>query len=124
VPLNTNTESILTADRTEIMLSNYMGDVQNDYANAAEQVRTLGCTAVGLRLTQDFSEYPFWWILDAPQSGIRIESLYHSSYTDKYVERSFKPCVIICSDCGDGAEEPTYSLVARYGDLSVFRPVP
>jgi hypothetical protein len=120
-PYTTRIESILVADRTELLLAN-LERQQDAYWNAAVQVETLGCRQVGLRLPGN-AEYPFWWLLNAPESGIRIESLYHSIYTERYVDPTFKPCAIICSDCTADDEIPGYLPVAGYGSFSVFRSV-
>jgi hypothetical protein len=121
-PYTTRIGSILTTDRTEILLDNSLQRVQNDYAEAAAETYAQGCTTVGLiGVTGNLPEYPFWWILDAPQSGIRIESLSHSVYTEQYVDRSFKPCLIICAGCEAGASVPEYALVRVHGPFSVWR---
>jgi hypothetical protein len=90
----------LTADRTEVLLDNCLQRVRNDCAEAASEAHTAGCTSAGLiGMGVDLPEYPFGWILDAPQRGIWIESLSHSQLIDKYVDRSFEPCLIICAGC-------------------------
>ena len=117
-PYTTRIESILTTDRTEILLANDLQRVQDDYAEAAAETYTQACTTVGLIGMQDeFPEYPFWWILHAPQSGIRIESLSHSVYTEKYVDPSFEPCLIICAGCDLRAPRPGYTPVGERGPL-------
>jgi hypothetical protein len=121
-PYTTRIESILTTDRTEVLLDNSLQRVQNDYAEAAAETFAQGCTTVGLiGVTLSLPEYPFWWILDAPQSGIRIESLSHSVYTERYVDPSFKPCLIICAGCEASASVPEYFLVRIHGPFSVWR---
>jgi hypothetical protein len=122
MPYTTRIESILTADRTEVLLDNSLQRVQNDYAEAAAETYAQGCTTVGLIGTGvNLPEYPFWWILDAPQSGLRIESLSHSVYTERYVDRDFEPCLIICTECGPGTDVPEYSLVRIHGPFTVLR---
>jgi hypothetical protein len=121
LPHTTRVESILAADRTELLLANLQRQ-QDAYWDAARLVETLGCRNVGLRLPGYAPEYPFWWMLDAPESGIRVESVYHSAYTDRYVDPTFQPCVIICSDCPAGDEVPGYALLAGYGWFSVLQP--
>jgi len=120
LPYTTRVESILVMDRTELLLANLQRE-QDAYWNAAVLVEAMKCRQVGLRLPGYSPEYPFWWLLNAPESGIRIESAYHSAYTDRYVDPTFEPCVIICSDCATGDEIPGYSLVAGYGWFSVLQ---
>ncbi len=120
-PGMTRIGSILTADRTEVMLANIQWEQEN-YASAAGDALSLGCKTVGLIGMQNAQpEYPFWWILDAPQSGIRIESLSHSAYTERYVDPSFEPCVIICAGCDAGESVPEYALVGVNGAFSTWR---
>jgi hypothetical protein len=121
LPYTTRVESILVADRTELLLANLQRQ-QEAYWQAAMQARALECRAVGLRLPGYAPEYPFWHILDAARRGIRIESVYYTDYTARYVDPSFNPCVIICSDCAAGAEVPGYKVIADYGWWSVLVP--
>jgi hypothetical protein len=120
-PRVTRIESILTTDRTEVLLANGLQSIQNEYAEAAAETFVQGCGTVGLiGMLDTHPEYPFWWILDAPQSGIRIESLSHSVHTERYVDRTFKPCLIICAGCDASVSVPEYSLVRVHGPFSVW----
>jgi 4-amino-4-deoxy-L-arabinose transferase-like glycosyltransferase len=58
LPYTTRVESILVADRTELLLANLQRQ-QDAYWNAATLVETLGCRNVGLRLPGYAPEYPF-----------------------------------------------------------------
>jgi hypothetical protein len=121
-PQMTRIGSILTTDRTEVLLANGLQPVQNDYAEAAAETYAQRCSSVGLIGMQGgYPEYPFWWILHAPESGIRFESLSHSVYTERYVDRSFVPCLIICAGCDAGGGMPEYALVNVHGPFSVWR---
>lgn len=122
LPYTTRIESILEADRTELLLANLQRQ-QDAYWNAAMRVEASGCRALGLRLPGYSPEYPFWWMLDATESGIRIESVYHSAYTDRYVDPDFMPCMIICSDCPGGEEIPGYSKSDDFGWFFLLRPI-
>ena len=121
-PQMTRIGSILTTDRTEVLLANGLQPVQNDYAEAAAETYAQRCSSVGLIGMQgSYPEYPFWWILNAPQSGIQIESLSHSAYTERYVDPSFEPCLVICAGCDAGGGMPEYALVNVHGQFSVWR---
>ena len=121
-PYTTRIESILTTDRTEGLLDNSLQRVQNDHAEAAAETYAQGCTTVGLiGMSGSLPEYPFWWILNARQSGIRMESLSHSVYTERYVDRSFEPCLIICAGCDASVSVPKYAPVGVRGPFAIWR---
>src|SRR4030067_134954 len=75
---------------------------------------------VGLRLNSSDLEYAFWWLLDAPQSGVYLETIYTFSYLERYRDLTFKPCSIICTICGDRVRLNGLHLTANYGKVSVF----
>jgi len=78
------------------------------------------CNQVGLRLDSHDLEYPFWWLLDAPESGIQLESVETFSELERYLNRDFNPCALICTICGD---RQTYSNLVRVWsgeEISVF----
>ena len=70
------------------------------YGEVTHDIRDSGCNQVGLRIDSHDLEYTFWWLLKAPQSGIRIESIYYSDRLARYADPNFKPCAIICTICG------------------------
>jgi len=76
------------------------GDKKNDYLDAMRLVSSTSCQDIGLMLDSSDLEYPFWWLLDAPQSGRRLESLVAVPELERTLDPSFEPCAIICTECG------------------------
>jgi len=94
----TKSSSIFYADQRTLLFTN-APDFNKPLMEATHDIRHLGCTQVGLRIDSHDVEYPIWWLLQAPQSGIRIESLYFSNVLSRYADPNFKPCAIICTIC-------------------------
>jgi hypothetical protein len=76
-------------------------EAEEAFVGMAEGIAEIGCHRVGLRIDSGDLEYAFWWLLNAPQSGIRIETLYPLDSLAGLVDRDFVPCAIICSVCGE-----------------------
>ncbi|MFQ5923647.1 MAG: hypothetical protein ACE5M4_12465, partial [Anaerolineales bacterium] len=60
------------------------------------------CERVGLRLDSHDREYMFWWALGAPNSGIRIETIYTFPHLEQLGDPDFEPCAIVCAICEGG----------------------
>jgi hypothetical protein len=118
-PTRTVIGSILTEDPVAVLLP-WSPRLRDDYESAAEAVKSSGCLSVGLRAQSSFLEYPLWWLLDAPQSGIRIESLETADYLERYRDPAFAPCVVVCATCGGEATSTGLPLFAVYDQLSVY----
>jgi hypothetical protein len=82
-----------------ILLANWT-QLRDAYFGAADAVRESGCDQVGLRLDSHDLEYAYWWLLDAPQGGIRLENIDPPPHLERYVDPEFRPCAIICMVCG------------------------
>jgi hypothetical protein len=95
----TKSSSIFLADTRQLLFVN-VPDMLDPLTQSAHDIRELGCMQVGLRIDSHDPEYPIWWSNQAPQSGIRIETLYFSDPLDRYEDVSFKPCAILCTICG------------------------
>jgi len=65
-------------------------------------------------------EYVFWWLLNAPQSGIRIESIDTSPIFQHYADPNFKPCAIICTICGDKSRLHNLDLSGDFNSVRVY----
>lgn len=104
-------ESVLVASPTRTMFAGKTV-LEEPYVQATEALKSSGCRAVGLYLDSHDFEYLFWWLLDAPQSGIHIESLHALPETKRYLDASFAPCAILCTLCrqGDQIKETFYGL--------------
>ena len=94
----TISSSIFFADQQMLLFANWP-DLKKPYSEITQDIRDYGCRQVGLRIDSHDPEYTFWWLLKAPQSGIRIESIYYSDQLRRYADPGFKPCAIICTIC-------------------------
>ncbi len=94
----TRSSSIYFADQQSLLFANWP-ELRKPYAEITQDIRDYGCKQVGLRLDSPDLEYSLWWLLKAPQSGIRIESIYYPSLLARYADPNFKPCAIICTIC-------------------------
>ena len=90
-------------------------DRRNDYLDAMALVRSTSCQDIGLMLDSSDLEYAYWWLLDAPQSGRRLESLAAPPELKRYLDPSFEPCVIICTECGQ--DQPTLNGLDLEGEF-------
>ncbi len=112
----TKSSSILYAEPRDLLFIN-APDWNTPMMEAAHDIRESGCKDVGLRIDSRDVEYPIWWLLKAPQSGIRIESLYYSEVLNRYADPSFKPCAILCTICGARSTLNGLSLYGSYDGL-------
>jgi hypothetical protein len=94
----TMTASILQVGPADIMFANWPA-LRGPYDAVAQGIRTSGCRSVGLRIDSHDPEYFIWWLLEAPQSGIRIQTIYTFPRLERYIDPSFRPCAIVCTIC-------------------------
>jgi hypothetical protein len=111
----TKSSSIFFADQRELLFIN-RPELNKPYMEITHDIRNSGCAQVGLRIDSHDPEYTFWWLLNAPQSGIRIESVYYSDNLICYADLSFKPCAIICTICGERTRLHGLDLSGSYGE--------
>jgi len=89
-------------------------DLQEPYTLATTAIRQASCRAVGLQLDSHDYEYTFWWLLDAPQNGTRIETIYPLPELERYLDPAFKPCAILCTICRGKTHLHGLPLVSDY----------
>ncbi len=111
---DTNIGSILITPPSTILFANRLGAEGPD-SHMVDAIIASGCKDVGLRIDSHDIEYQYWWLLGAPQSGIRIETLYYSDKLARYADPSFKPCAIICTICQDRNHVNGLDLSSPYG---------
>jgi hypothetical protein len=112
----TKSSSILYADQRALLFIN-APDWNNPLMEVTHDIRDSGCKNVGLRIDSHDPEYPIWWLLKAPQSGIRVETLYYSEVLDRYADPNFKPCAILCTICGGRPQLMGLNLSGSYDSL-------
>jgi len=91
----------------------------DDYQLTVSAIRDAGCAQVGLNAGAEFLEYPLWWLLDAPQSDVRIEVLNSDERLQPYAGFSFSPCAVVCTQC-EG--QPTYRFLPFSAQNDWIRP--
>jgi hypothetical protein len=87
---------------------------------ASRALEETGCTSVGLRIDSSDPEYLIWWLLDAPQSGYRLETIYTTSELEYLLDREFKPCAVVCTICGERTRLHGLDLAFQEGEVSLF----
>jgi len=118
-PWPTRIGSIFSVPPEDVLLA-IDSTARYTYTAGARAIEASGCRDVGLRLNSNDLEYAYWWLLDAPQSGVRIETIYTYPYLERYIDPSFKPCAIICMICGDRLQIHGLHRVMNSGRVSVF----
>jgi hypothetical protein len=111
--------TILNESPTTILFANWI-QYRQPYSDAAKLVLASGCQDVGLRLDSHDLEYSFWWLLNAPQSGIHLESLDTYPRLQRYVDPIFEPCAILCTICGDKSTLLNLNLVGDFNSVRVY----
>ncbi len=90
--------SVLVEPPSTILFTNFT-PYRDSYLQMAQVIKGSGCKAVGLDIDSHDPEYLEWWVLDAPQSGARIETIHTYLELERYVDPAFHPCAIICTTC-------------------------
>lgn len=111
--------SILFESPTNSLFANHRNLIQ-PYSQVTNAIKSAGCKAVGLRIDSHDPEYLFWWLLDAPQSGYHLESLYTNQDLERYIDPTFHPCAIICTICSDRTRLHGLSLEGEYSGVKLF----
>jgi hypothetical protein len=115
----TRIKSVFTAPQVDILYAMAAGHQDEDLA-VAGQVLDSNCRDVGLKTDYSDLDYPWWWLLRAPQSGVRIEYLTIDPPLERYADPAFRPCAVICTICAGEQEAEGFPLVVDYGDVQLF----
>jgi hypothetical protein len=92
------------------------GSLGNAYIDAMNQVKQTGCSEIGLKLDSNDLEYAYWYLLGAPQNGMRLENIVTYPELQRYLDPTFKPCVIICTTCGEQDSLFGLNRIGSYGN--------
>lgn len=95
-------------------------NLRDAYLEITADIRASGCQDVGLRIDSHDPEYLFWWLLDAPQSGLRLETIYTNQTLQRYIDPDFKPCAIICTLCGNRTRLHGLELTSEINGVKLF----
>ena len=118
-PWPTRTRSVFVAPAQEIMFAANL-EQQEAGEDLKQAVIRSGCREIGLRIDSSDLEYQFWWLLDAPQSGYRLETIYTYQILEDLLDRDFVPCAVICTICGGRVELNGLNLYSDFSGLGLF----
>lgn len=115
----TEMSSVLITRPTTILFAN-APYLRSPYMSLTKALKASECKNVGLYINSHDIEYQYWWLLGAPQNGMRIETLYYADYLARYADMSFKPCAIICTICTDVNRLDGMDLAGTYPDVKLY----
>ena len=118
-PWPTRIRSVFVAPAQEIMFAANLAQ-QAAGADLAQAVIRSGCREIGLRIDSSDLEYQFWWMLDAPQSGYRLETVYTYPILEYLLDSDFVPCAVICTICGGRVELNDLKLYSDFSGMGLF----
>lgn len=99
-PWPTRTGSVFAASQAELLFA-ANPDKRGPLAEVTDRIGSSGCREIGLRLDSGDLEYQIWWLLDAPQSGFRLETIHTYASLEHLLDPDFRPCAVICTICGE-----------------------
>ena len=115
----TRVASVFTASPVDLAFA-AVQPMQTDLVEATQALAGTSCRAVGLRIDSSDPEYLIWYLLRAPQSGIRIETVYTSPDLEHLLDRDFVPCAVLCTLCGDRTRMNDLDLALEAGRVKLF----
>ncbi|OFV81492.1 MAG: hypothetical protein A2W26_00495, partial [Acidobacteria bacterium RBG_16_64_8] len=115
----TRVGSVLTTPAVDLLFA-HVPEQKDAYLAAADSIRASSCRAVGLEIPPSQLEYLIWWVLDAPQSGIRLETLSSSPYLGRYLDPTFRPCAVVCVGCSGAGEWRGLPLGEDFGYFRLY----
>ena len=98
IPDRSPVKSILTESRLNLLFSSdsYLIEPARDVVIRIEEA---GCSQVGLMLSGNGAEYPFWYMLKEPRSDLRIEWIVAGTDSASLSAPTFEPCAVVCENC-------------------------
>jgi len=117
-PWTTRVGSVFTEDREKLLFAIAPG-VRDEYQMVARQIQDADCQEVGLAFGSRDLEYTFWWLLEAPQSGIHLESLVAPPELRRYLDPTYDPCAVICTECDSLSSRETWDNWFDYGHVEL-----
>jgi len=118
-PWMTRVGSVLTTDQEQLLFAIAPG-YQDEYQFIADRIQEIGCSRVGLVLSGRDLEYLFWWLLDAPQSGIELRYIEAPPPLEPYLEQAYEPCAVICTSCEEVSLEGKSGVWEDYDHVKLF----
>jgi len=118
-PPRTRSASIFTTSPVDLLFTS-TPEVEAQYVEAAERLTASSCRQVGLDLGSRDLEYTLWWLLEAPQSGFRLEALPRPAGAGGSQTSGFQPCAVLCTRCGEQDRHTGFPLQFDGGFLRLY----
>jgi hypothetical protein len=118
-PWITRVGSVFTT-RSEDLLFAMRKNAKDEYEMVTTRIKDQSCESVELVLDSHDYEYTFWYLLQAPQSGVRLERVSFIPRLAQYHDPDFNSCAVICTSCKDQTSYEGKSLVSDYGSIQLF----
>jgi hypothetical protein len=116
---HTRSAGVLTSSGVDV-LSNTSPQLAANYEAAAGVLHASSCREIALDLRRGDLEYLVWWMLAAPQSGFRIQTISPSPETARFQGPAFAPCALVCTVCGEMATVGGLPLNADLGYVRLY----
>jgi hypothetical protein len=115
--------SILHRDRVALYFTDQR-DLLASYHAAVEFVKKGECLDIGLDLPSNSYEYPLMRLLGAASGEKNVRAVGVRNLSAVYAgdERTFRPCTIICLQCGK-ATEKWRMYTSQVGPSTIFDPL-
>lgn len=114
------TSGTILLEPSEKTIFGSLVEFREGYQAVSQELRSQPCRQVGLQIDSHEPEYIFWSLLQAPQSGFTLQTIYTTPALERYRDPAFKPCAIICTFCGDKTRLHGLDLYANYGSTQLF----
>jgi hypothetical protein len=95
-------------------------EYRESYTQATDAIKSSGCRELSLQVDSHDPEYLIWWLLGAPQSGIRIETTSSIPELQRYTDPTFKPCAYMCTICSQSTIPGGFTLANDYGGILLY----
>lgn len=118
-PWPTRVGSVFAASRAEIMFA-AVPHLREPLSELATTMRQSNCRSIGLRIDSSHLEYLFWWVLGAPESGVRLESMNTYPQLARYLDPAFVPCAVVCTICDDQSIVADLPLLRDWGFVRLY----
>ena len=107
--------SILTEPRWRLYFANGLFLI-HPMTTMPALIRDAQCSRVGIMLSGNGAEYPFWVFLGAPWSSVRVEWVVSGTPSEQYRKPGFQPCAVICWSCYGSGWDTFDKLPIVYDD--------
>jgi hypothetical protein len=111
--------SVFRSAKTDLLFANLRPYLEG-YVGLSDSLQRKACRDVGLRIDSHEPEYAWWFLLGAPESGFRIETVYAVVDPDPSSNLTSPPCAIICTICGDRTRLHGLDLYSAWGNVALY----